>query len=114
MEGGLFLCRSSEQREPLVQGNDVKTSSSDHLRPVDSPPPGLLSVMVYVDFAMSIACVLRLSRASSACRAHTLPNHMYHLLISQAMYMYMKAAFLSMLPVDEPRPFDENEVELFR
>ncbi|CAJ0918111.1 unnamed protein product [Ranitomeya imitator] len=33
---------------------------------------------------------------------------------SKAMYMYMKAAFLSMLPPDEPRPFDESEVELFR
>ncbi|XP_073510347.1 tetratricopeptide repeat protein 39A-like isoform X3 [Phyllobates terribilis] len=32
----------------------------------------------------------------------------------KAMYVYMKAAFLSMLPPDEPRPFDENEVELFR
>ncbi|KAG9473110.1 hypothetical protein GDO78_014728 [Eleutherodactylus coqui] len=33
---------------------------------------------------------------------------------SKAMYVYMKAAFLSMLPADEPRPFDESEVELFR
>ncbi|XP_077118065.1 tetratricopeptide repeat protein 39A-like isoform X2 [Ranitomeya variabilis] len=33
---------------------------------------------------------------------------------SKAMYVYMKAAFLSMLPPDEPRPFDESEVELFR
>ncbi|XP_041444833.1 tetratricopeptide repeat protein 39A isoform X2 [Xenopus laevis] len=33
---------------------------------------------------------------------------------SKAMYVYMKAAFLSMLPPDEPRPFGENEVELFR
>ncbi|KAE8620000.1 hypothetical protein XENTR_v10010056 [Xenopus tropicalis] len=33
---------------------------------------------------------------------------------SKAMYVYMKAAFLSMLPRDEPRPFGENEVELFR
>eukprot|EP00079_Xenopus_tropicalis_P034273 XP_017948044.1 PREDICTED: tetratricopeptide repeat protein 39A-like isoform X2 [Xenopus tropicalis] len=32
---------------------------------------------------------------------------------SKAMYVYMKAAFLSMLPRDEPRPFGENEVELF-
>ncbi|KAM4677147.1 tetratricopeptide repeat protein 39A-like [Discoglossus pictus] len=33
---------------------------------------------------------------------------------SKAMYVYMKAAFLSMLSPDEPRPFGENEVELFR
>ncbi|XP_077326441.1 tetratricopeptide repeat protein 39A-like [Lithobates pipiens] len=33
---------------------------------------------------------------------------------SKAMYVYMKAAFLSMLPVDEPRPFGENEIDLFR
>ncbi|XP_074836246.1 tetratricopeptide repeat protein 39A-like isoform X2 [Carettochelys insculpta] len=33
---------------------------------------------------------------------------------SKAMYVYMKAAFLSMLPPHEPRPFGENEVELFR
>ncbi|XP_073443600.1 tetratricopeptide repeat protein 39A-like [Dendrobates tinctorius] len=33
---------------------------------------------------------------------------------SKAMYVYMKAAFLSMLLPDEPRPFDESEVELFR
>ncbi|XP_063305589.1 tetratricopeptide repeat protein 39A-like isoform X1 [Pelobates fuscus] len=33
---------------------------------------------------------------------------------SKAMYVYMKAAFLSMLPKHEARPFDENEVELFR
>lgn len=30
------------------------------------------------------------------------------------MYVYMKAAYLSMLPQDECRPFGENEVELFR
>uniref|UniRef100_A0A8C5RPM8 Reverse transcriptase domain-containing protein n=1 Tax=Laticauda laticaudata TaxID=8630 RepID=A0A8C5RPM8_LATLA len=33
---------------------------------------------------------------------------------SKAMYVYMKAAFLSMLPAKEPRPFGEVEVELFR
>ncbi|KAG5853873.1 hypothetical protein ANANG_G00031450 [Anguilla anguilla] len=33
---------------------------------------------------------------------------------SKAMYVYMKAAFLSMLPPLEARPFGENEVELFR
>uniref|UniRef100_A0A8D0B4V9 Tetratricopeptide repeat domain 39A n=1 Tax=Salvator merianae TaxID=96440 RepID=A0A8D0B4V9_SALMN len=33
---------------------------------------------------------------------------------SKAMYVYMKAAFLSMLPPGEPRPFGEDEVELFR
>ncbi|XP_053318562.1 tetratricopeptide repeat protein 39A-like [Spea bombifrons] len=33
---------------------------------------------------------------------------------SKAMYVYMKAAFLSMLPADEARPFGENEVDLFR
>lgn len=30
------------------------------------------------------------------------------------MYVYMKAAYLSMLPDDEARPFGEDEVELFR
>lgn len=30
------------------------------------------------------------------------------------MYMYMKAAYLSMLPKDEDRPFGEDEVALFR
>nr|XP_048687882.1 tetratricopeptide repeat protein 39A-like isoform X2 [Caretta caretta] len=33
---------------------------------------------------------------------------------SKAMYVYMKAAFLSMLPPEEPRPFGESEVQLFR
>ncbi|XP_067416566.1 tetratricopeptide repeat protein 39A-like [Emydura macquarii macquarii] len=33
---------------------------------------------------------------------------------SKAMYVYMKAAFLSMLPPEESRPFGESEVELFR
>ncbi|XP_053573847.1 tetratricopeptide repeat protein 39A isoform X2 [Bombina bombina] len=33
---------------------------------------------------------------------------------SKAMYVYMKAAFLSMLSPNEPRPFGENEVDLFR
>ncbi|KPP65548.1 tetratricopeptide repeat protein 39A-like [Scleropages formosus] len=33
---------------------------------------------------------------------------------SKAMYVYMKAACLSMLPPEEARPFGENEVELFR
>ncbi|KYO25710.1 tetratricopeptide repeat protein 39A [Alligator mississippiensis] len=33
---------------------------------------------------------------------------------SKAMYVYMKAAFLSMLPLGESRPFGEDEVELFR
>ncbi|XP_041633807.1 tetratricopeptide repeat protein 39A isoform X2 [Cheilinus undulatus] len=33
---------------------------------------------------------------------------------SKAMYIYMKAACLSMLPKDEARPFGEDEVELFR
>ncbi|XP_059204511.1 tetratricopeptide repeat protein 39A isoform X1 [Centropristis striata] len=33
---------------------------------------------------------------------------------SKAMYVYMKAAYLSMLPEDESRPFGEDEVELFR
>lgn len=33
---------------------------------------------------------------------------------SKAMYVYMKAAFLSMLPPQESRPFGEQEVELFR
>ncbi|CAJ1075422.1 tetratricopeptide repeat protein 39A [Xyrichtys novacula] len=33
---------------------------------------------------------------------------------SKAMYVYMKAACLSMLPKDEARPFGEDEVELFR
>ncbi|KAJ8264019.1 hypothetical protein GJAV_G00144160 [Gymnothorax javanicus] len=33
---------------------------------------------------------------------------------SKAMYVYMKAAFLSMLPLDEARPFREHEVDLFR
>ncbi|XP_044138871.1 LOW QUALITY PROTEIN: tetratricopeptide repeat protein 39A-like [Bufo gargarizans] len=33
---------------------------------------------------------------------------------SKATYVFMKAAFLSMLPADEPRPFGESEVELFR
>ncbi|XP_056466030.1 tetratricopeptide repeat protein 39A isoform X2 [Gadus chalcogrammus] len=33
---------------------------------------------------------------------------------SQAMYVYMKAACLSMLSKDESRPFGEDEVELFR
>lgn len=32
----------------------------------------------------------------------------------QAMYVYMKAAYLSMLPNSEARPFGEDEVELFR
>lgn len=32
----------------------------------------------------------------------------------QAMYVYMKAAYLSMLPHSEARPFGEDEVELFR
>lgn len=34
--------------------------------------------------------------------------------LCQAMYVYMKAAYLSMLPKDEARPFGEDEVELFR
>ncbi|XP_075062847.1 tetratricopeptide repeat protein 39A-like [Mixophyes fleayi] len=33
---------------------------------------------------------------------------------SKAMYVYMKATFLSMMPIEEPRPFGESEVELFR
>ncbi|XP_030634780.1 tetratricopeptide repeat protein 39A-like [Chanos chanos] len=33
---------------------------------------------------------------------------------SKAMYVYMKASFLSMLPAEEERPFGESEVELFR
>ncbi|XP_041033310.1 tetratricopeptide repeat protein 39A [Carcharodon carcharias] len=33
---------------------------------------------------------------------------------SKAMYVYMKAAYLSMLPAHEPKPFGDNEVELFR
>lgn len=33
---------------------------------------------------------------------------------SKAMYVYMKAAYLSMLPPDEARPFGEDEVKLFR
>uniref|UniRef100_A0A3B5MHT2 Tetratricopeptide repeat domain 39A n=1 Tax=Xiphophorus couchianus TaxID=32473 RepID=A0A3B5MHT2_9TELE len=33
---------------------------------------------------------------------------------SKAMYVYMKAAYLSMLPEEEARPFGEDEVELFR
>ncbi|KAM9785068.1 tetratricopeptide repeat protein 39A isoform X2 [Syngnathus typhle] len=33
---------------------------------------------------------------------------------SKAMYIYMKAACLSMLPKEEERPFGENEVDLFR
>ncbi|KAK1154024.1 tetratricopeptide repeat protein 39A-like [Acipenser oxyrinchus oxyrinchus] len=33
---------------------------------------------------------------------------------SKAMYVYMKAAYLSMLPQGEERPFGDNEVELFR
>lgn len=33
---------------------------------------------------------------------------------SKAMYVFMKAAYLSMLPADEARPFGEDEVELFR
>ncbi|KAG9343936.1 hypothetical protein JZ751_013324, partial [Albula glossodonta] len=33
---------------------------------------------------------------------------------SKAMYVYMKAAYLSMLPPGEARPFGDNEVELFR
>lgn len=33
---------------------------------------------------------------------------------SQAMYMYMKAAYLSMLPETDVRPFGDNEVDLFR
>ncbi|XP_077591225.1 tetratricopeptide repeat protein 39A [Stigmatopora nigra] len=33
---------------------------------------------------------------------------------SKAMYIYMKAAYLSMLPKEEKRPFGENEVDLFR
>ncbi|KAJ8372314.1 hypothetical protein AAFF_G00290440 [Aldrovandia affinis] len=33
---------------------------------------------------------------------------------SKAMYVYMKAAYLSMLPAGQPRPFGERDVELFR
>ncbi|XP_029441384.1 tetratricopeptide repeat protein 39A-like [Rhinatrema bivittatum] len=33
---------------------------------------------------------------------------------SKAMYVYMKAAFLSMLPPEEPRPLGEQEADLFR
>ncbi|KAJ8251814.1 hypothetical protein GJAV_G00225710 [Gymnothorax javanicus] len=33
---------------------------------------------------------------------------------SKAMYLYMKAAYLSMLPREEARPFGDDEVELFR
>uniref|UniRef100_A0A8C1TDX6 Zgc:158403 n=1 Tax=Cyprinus carpio TaxID=7962 RepID=A0A8C1TDX6_CYPCA len=33
---------------------------------------------------------------------------------SKAMYVYMKAAYLSMLPDTECRPFGDNEVDLFR
>uniref|UniRef100_A0A7N6A6D6 Tetratricopeptide repeat domain 39A n=1 Tax=Anabas testudineus TaxID=64144 RepID=A0A7N6A6D6_ANATE len=33
---------------------------------------------------------------------------------SKAMYVYMKAAYLSMLPKHEARPFGEDEIELFR
>lgn len=32
----------------------------------------------------------------------------------QAMYVYMKAAYLSMLPYDESKPFGDDEVALFR
>lgn len=32
----------------------------------------------------------------------------------QAMYVYMKAAYLSMLPDSEAKPFGEDEVQLFR
>ncbi len=35
-------------------------------------------------------------------------------LLSQAMYVFMKAAYLSMLPHTESRPFGDNEVDLFR
>ncbi|CAG02094.1 unnamed protein product, partial [Tetraodon nigroviridis] len=34
--------------------------------------------------------------------------------VGGAMYVYMKAAYLSMLPDSEARPFGEDEVELFR
>lgn len=30
------------------------------------------------------------------------------------MYVYMKAAYLSMLPYDESKPFGDDEVALFR
>ncbi|XP_061892832.1 tetratricopeptide repeat protein 39A [Entelurus aequoreus] len=33
---------------------------------------------------------------------------------SKGMYIYMKAAYLSMLPKEEARPFGEDEVDLFR
>ncbi|XP_043550813.1 tetratricopeptide repeat protein 39A isoform X2 [Chiloscyllium plagiosum] len=33
---------------------------------------------------------------------------------SKAMYVYMKAAYLSMLPAHEAKPFGDDEVELFR
>ncbi|XP_061557631.1 tetratricopeptide repeat protein 39A isoform X4 [Phycodurus eques] len=33
---------------------------------------------------------------------------------SKAMYIYMKAAYLSMLPKEEERPFGEDEADLFR
>ncbi|XP_032868117.1 tetratricopeptide repeat protein 39A-like [Amblyraja radiata] len=33
---------------------------------------------------------------------------------SKAMYVYMKAAYLSMLPEHEAKPFGDNEVDLFR
>nr|XP_005994203.1 PREDICTED: tetratricopeptide repeat protein 39A-like isoform X1 [Latimeria chalumnae] len=33
---------------------------------------------------------------------------------SKAVYVYMKAAYLSMLPPEEARPFGEDEVQLFR
>jgi len=38
----------------------------------------------------------------------------YYACLSQAMYVYMKAAYLSMLPDSESRPFGDNEVDLFR
>lgn len=48
------------------------------------------------------------------CVSSVQKDYYGRLSLSQAMYVYMKAAYLSMLPDSESRPFGDNEVDLFR
>lgn len=40
--------------------------------------------------------------------------HIHEPIFLQAMYAYMKAAYLSMLSTEERQPFGESDVALFR
>uniref|UniRef100_A0A8C4H5J7 Zgc:158403 n=1 Tax=Dicentrarchus labrax TaxID=13489 RepID=A0A8C4H5J7_DICLA len=128
-----FILGTTEHQRPMLIFNTHQTSNA----------ASLFHVLINVECHVMSPCYQAVALFEDGCKAQQAWKQFHHMcywelmwcftykrawklayfyadLLSQesrwskAMYVYMKAAYLSMLPKEEARPFGEDEVELFR